>query len=140
MCDIIRARSYLDQGFRCAVIKGQNVFVSDKRGIAPLIEMMDSGMDFSGGFAADKVVGKAAAFVYVKVGISTLYAKVLSKAAIAELDRANVNYEYEELTDGIRNRKGDGPCPMENTVKDIADVSKGIDALRRKVAELKANG
>ncbi|MBR2967312.1 MAG: DUF1893 domain-containing protein [Clostridia bacterium] len=140
MNDIDQAKLYLRKGFRCAVINGNSVFVSEKRGIAPLLDMLDSGMDFCGGVAADKIVGKAAAFVYAKAGISSLYAQVLSKAAIPFLEVFDIKYEYQTLADGIRNRKGDGLCPMESAIKEVFNLDEGLAKLRETVRALQSSG
>jgi hypothetical protein len=41
--------------------------------------------------------------------------------------------------DVIINRAGDGMCPMEETVLNMNDAKEGIEALRRKRAELMAS-
>lgn len=138
MIDNAYSKSLLDGEIRCAVIKGDKKFTSTKRGIAPLIELVDSGEDFSGGFAADRKVGKAAALIYAHVGICTLYAEVLSKAALSVLDRYGIQYTYGTLADYIINRSGDGLCPMEQTVRNIDDPNEALISLRETVNKLRA--
>lgn len=43
--------------------KGSTIYISTERGVKPLIDRIDDGTDLQGFSAADKVVGKAAAFL-----------------------------------------------------------------------------
>ena len=44
----------------------------------------------------------------------------------------NIAYEYDELTQNIINRNGDGICTMEETVKNISDPKEGFAVLKNK--------
>lgn len=87
--------------------------------------------------AADKVVGKAAAFFYVLLKVERLYAAVISKHALEVLEFYGVPVEYGELVDAIKNRKGDGFCPMETAVLEINEPDEAVAAVLRKQEELK---
>ncbi len=137
MRNIDEAKKLLNGEVKCAVFYGEETFLSDKRGIAPILSLVCDGKDYKGCIAADKIVGKAAAFVYSKMGAKEIYAEVLSEAAIPVLERHSVKYSFGKLTDYIRNRQGDGICPMEQTVKDIEDVDLAIEALKKKVDSLR---
>lgn len=69
-----------------------------------------------GGMAADRIVGRAAAFLYACMGIRELFAQVLSEGALQVLNTYQIKVNYEVLTPEIRNRKGTGICPMEEAV------------------------
>ena len=74
-----RAEKLLKEGgYTCVLEKDGRIFTSTERGIRPLIRLLDEGADFKGGFAADKIVGRAAAFLYVRLGIGGLYADVVT--------------------------------------------------------------
>ena len=66
-----------------------------------------------GASAADKVIGKAAALLFVYGGIRQVYAGVISTPALEVFQQYGVVCEYGTLVDRIQNRKGDGLCPME---------------------------
>lgn len=136
MNDITKAKELLTGDVRCAIVKGDKTFVSNERGIKPLLSFLDGGDDYFGGAAADKIVGKAAAFVYAKAGIAELYATVLSKAALPVLNEFGIKYSCDTYSDAIRNRAGDGICPMEQTVKDVFKPDEAIAALRQTVKRL----
>ena len=118
------------------VIVKNEVRTFRERGVKPLLSLLDSSIDLSLASASDKVVGKAAAMLYVKLGIKELYASVLSKPALEVLTKNGISAEYGELVGAIRNRSGDGFCPMESAVINITDIDDAVLAVRAKTAEL----
>ena len=118
---IQKARAYLNEGYTCALIQGDEVLLSRERGVAPLLAWLEQGSPCRNAVAADKVVGKAAAYLYVLLGVAFVHANILSESAAQVLKRFGVEYSYLQLVTAIRNRKGDGFCPMEQAVWDIDD-------------------
>ena len=131
------ALSLLDEGCTCAMIKGETLLRSTRRGVAPLLEWLQSGADCRGAFAADKVVGKAAAYLYVLLNVREVYAKVLSEAAEEVFLRFGIPYTYESRVAAIRNRDGTGFCPMEQAVWDTKEPQKAYEQILQKLEELK---
>ena len=125
----MQAEKYLIDKATCVVIKEGSVLTSEKTGIAPVLDWINEGVDLRGAEVADKIVGKAAAMLFVKAGISKVFAKVLSSSGKAYLDRYGIEVSWETLTDVIINRKGTGMCPMEQTVLEISDCEEGYKAL-----------
>lgn len=117
------------------VCKGDMVFSSRERGIRPLLKLAEN-KDWSGACAADRIVGKAAAMLYVFLGFRAVYAEVLSESAKEVFERNGIHYEYGTLTQNIINRQGTGLCPMEETVKEIENPEEALSALRAKVREM----
>ena len=70
MTDIETARKLLESK-DCSVVLCKECKTIEKfsRGIAPLMEIIDSGEDVSGFSAADKIVGKAAAMLFSYMNI-----------------------------------------------------------------------
>lgn len=136
-----RAKSLFESGgYTCVVVSGDSVYTSDKRGVKPLMELVDGSDNWRGAAAADKIVGRAAAFIYVYLGVSRVYAEVMSRAAIDILQANGIGVEYSILTDRIVNRRGDGICPMEEAVEGICDCKQAIDAIRQRLKKLEAKG
>lgn len=136
MNDLKRAINSLDEHSVC-LCKGESIIFSDKRGVLPLVGFISEGVDLSGFSAADKVVGKAAAMLFIKAGVTSIYAKTLSKSAEAVFNRYGVKYSYNELTDKIINRDGTDICPMEKAVADISDPNAAYIAIVNKLNSLK---
>ena len=65
MNNLQKARNILESGnFTCVVCKGDAVCTTTQRGVAPLLNWLDAGTDLTGFSAADRVVGRGAAFLY----------------------------------------------------------------------------
>ena len=131
MLDLEKARSLLEkENYTCVICRGDDVITDRRRGIRPLMELLESGKDLHGYSAADKVVGKAAAFLYCLLGVKALHAGVLSVPARDVLVSAGISVEWGSLVPAIRNRAGDGFCPMETAVWDLTDPALAPDAIR----------
>ncbi len=133
--DLIAAKDNL-AGHTLCLSKDGVLILDDKRGIAPLLELIASGKDVSGYSAADKVVGKAAAALFIKCGVKQLYAAVLSKGGAKLLESHGVEYVYDTLTDAIINRAGTDACPMEKAVQDIEEIEDMYVAILREHARI----
>ena len=133
--DLIAAKDNL-AGHTLCLSKDGVLILDDKRGIAPLLELIASGKDVSGYSAADKVVGKAAAALFIKCGVKQLYAAVLSKGGAKLLESHGVEYVYDTLTDAIINRAGTDACPMEKAVRDIEEIEDMYVAILREHARI----
>ncbi len=131
---------YLKNGYSCAVFRGDRlVFSSNERGIAPLLQIIHTNTDVSDCEAFDKIVGRAAALLYVYMGVSCVYADVMSKGASEVFKSNGVSFEYKTLTEKIINRRNDGICPMESAVSDITKPREALAAIERRLTELKEN-
>ena len=130
MSDIERAKELLSTGISCAAVKGAKEYLSEGRGVAPLLDFIDSGMDFSFFSAADKIVGRAAALLFAKLGIKELYAEVLSENAEEILKKNGIEYSFGVKTKNIINRKGDDICPMEKATDGIENPDEAILKIR----------
>lgn len=124
----------MNEEITCRIEKdGKQVYSSTKRGIAPLLFLIDNGIPVQGGIAYDKIVGKAAALLYALMSIKEVHAGVLSAKAVEVFTAHKIVFTYETLAEQIINRKGDGVCPMEKTVENIIDPQAAFTALKAKL-------
>ena len=129
--DIAKAKDILTGGgFTCVLLKGDAVFSSYERGVKPLLNLLDSGESYEGCCAADKVVGKAAAFLYVLLGVKELYASVISAPALELLKRYGIDVSFDRTVEMIRNRTDTGYCPMEQATLDLSDPKEALRAIK----------
>ena len=136
MTDPEKAREMLG-GHSVCFCKHGSFFTCDGRGISPLIKLIDEKRDVRGSAAADIIVGKAAAMLFVKMGVAQVYGRVMSKSAKKFLEQHSVLSSCGTLTDKIINREGDGICPMEQTVTQIEDADEAYLALKTRLEQLK---
>ena len=124
------------EGHTCVLTDGERVYTSRLRGVKPLVQFLESGTIPPSLSAADKVVGKATAYLYVLLKIRTLYAQVISEPAISVLQAHGIEVQYGTLVPGIINRTGDGICPFEAAVMAIHDPATAYTAILHKMQEL----
>ena len=126
-----RACRLLDAGDYTCVVCGENqVYTTTSRGVAPLLSWLDSDTSLQGFSAADRVVGRGAAFLYCLLGVREVYARIMSQPAAQVLQEHGIGVSAGTFVPGIINRKGDGPCPFEAAVMDIRDPREALTAIR----------
>lgn len=131
--DLYRAKElFAKGGYACVAVRESTEYYGVKGGIAPLIDFIDEN-NMQGFSVADKIAGKAAALLYAKMGLSAVYAEVLSVPAEEILKKHGIYYEYKTLTQNIINRRGDGICPMEQAVEKISDPDEAYKVLSAKI-------
>lgn len=130
----------LNEGTTFAAVSADGrIRTSDKKGIAPIMQIFrEEPSFFEGAVVADLVIGKAAALLLAKGKISQLHTRILSEHAKKSLEDNNIPFSYDTLVPHIVNRTGDGMCPMEQTVLEISDVEEAFLALEAKIAILMA--
>ncbi len=137
--NLLKAKDILQNGnYTCVLCRGEEVFTSDLRGVKPLLQLAESGKSFRGYSAADKVVGKATAFLYVLLKAEEVYAGVISKSALQVLEGYGIKAEYDVLAENIINRKGDGICPFEKAVLHTEDVGSAFEIIKNKMREMQS--
>ena len=136
--DLIIAKENLEN-HTIALVKNDIIYTSEKKGISPMMDYINEGIDLKGFSVADVIVGKAVSFLFVKEGIKSVYAKVISKAGLEVLNKYKIHTEYETLTENIINRKGTDICPMEKAVLEISDPSYAYEKLKETLSLLKNN-
>lgn len=123
--------------YTCIIVKDKDVIYSKESGIKPVIQILQQGKNIEGYSVYDKIVGKAVASLLVLAKVGFVYAKTMSKLAKEYLEKYNLKFEYENLTDNIINRKNTGICPMEQTVLNLDNPRECFEALQKKLKQLK---
>ena len=123
-------------GYTCVLTDGQMVFTSTDRGVKPLVRFLESGEIPAGVSAADKVVGRATAYLYVLLKVKEVYSQIISQPAVDVLREHGVAVVYDNLVPNIINRKGDGICPFEEAVLEIHTPEEAKTAIYRKMTEM----
>lgn len=137
MTDLALAKEKLDGHSLCLCRNGKYI-TDDRRGISPMMALIADGADLAGYSAADVIIGRAAAMLFVRSGIAAVYGRVMSCGAREYLEERGIVCEFGELTEHIINRQGNDACPMEKAVAGIDDPDEGYEALVLKLRELQA--
>ena len=112
MIDFLKAKQLLINDITLVMVKDEQVITSKEKGISYLLSLTSENK-YQGYSVADKIVGKAAAFLYVIMQVENVYGEIITKRAVEILRQANINAEYKILTENIINRTNTGLCPME---------------------------
>ena len=137
MNELKKAKELLSTNeYTCVLCHGEKFYTSTQRGVKPLVDWLSSKTELRGFSAADKVVGKGAAFLYALLGVRAVYANVISRPALAVLLTHGIDTQYDTLAENIINRKGDGICPIESAVLEINEPREAYEAIIKKLSEL----
>ena len=137
MTDLQIAKNNLPGHTICLSKDGKCIY-NEARGIAPMMSFIADGMDLSGYSVADLVVGKAAALLFVKSGIKSVFAKTLSQNGKNIMEHYGIDYEYEVLTEKIINRAGTDICPMEKAVANTENPEEAYLILKDKLQHMQS--
>lgn len=136
MTDLERAVAGLE-GHSICLCRGEELLTDDGRGISPMVRFIGEGRELSGWSAADVIVGKAAAALFVKAGVRAVCGVVMSAAGEEYLKAHGVEASYGTLTERIMNRQGTGICPMEQAVSGIDDIEECYRTLCDRLAQMR---
>lgn len=137
MSDIEKAKELLlTNGLTCVFCKDEEMYTAKGKGIKPLLDMVEGERSLKGFSAADTIVGKAAAMLFVLAGARAVYGEVMSEKGKGVLEECGVDCSFGTLVPKIINRKGDGECPMEMAVKDVDEPKAALQKIKEKLLEL----
>ena len=121
-----KAKETFAQGnYTCVWCRDNELLTSKEAGLRPLLTRIREGKDLNGFYAADKIVGRAAAFLYV-----------MSRGAKELLTEYNIPAEADELTENIRNRQNTGLCPMECAVSSCGSPEAAYAAILEAIRKM----
>lgn len=134
--DAVKAK--LLEGYTLVASVGDMLYIDRARGVAPLLTLLDGGVSLTGGVAADRVVGRAAAYLYCLLDVSEIYALIISEPALEVLAAGGIAVSYETRVPAIRNRTGDGFCPMESATRALSPTAfhQALSVIRETKAKL----
>ena len=124
------------ENYTVVLKKSDNCLTSSLRGVRPLLDLLDNHGTLRGFCVADKVVGRAAAYIYSLLDITELYALTISDGACEVLEKYGITYFYEKRVPLIRNRTDTDSCPMEKATAKADNPEDAVRLIREALAEL----
>lgn len=110
----------------CVLTLGSVMFKSYEKGVRPLLDWLNSGNSYVGYMIADKVVGKAAAFINVALGVREVYAEVMSESAKELLEKNHIAAYADEVVPEILTKDKSDVCPLEKAVAGIDNPGEAL--------------
>ena len=110
----------------CVLTLGSVMFKSNEKGVQPLLDWMNSGNNYMGYMVADKVVGRAAAFIDIAMGIREVYAEVMSEGAKELLEKNHIEAYADNIVPQIMNSDKSDVCPLEKAVEGIDNAAEAL--------------
>ncbi len=114
----------------------KELYRENRAGIGPALEALEAGA-LQDSVVLDRIVGRAAALLFLLGGVRRVYGKVMSRDALTLLREAGVRTDYGKCVRGIINRAGTGPCPMEAAVDGVTDPAEAARRIRETLAALR---
>ncbi len=139
LIDINKLKNILSENNYSIVIQSEmgEILTFNDRGVKTLIKIIDNNPSFlKNAILADKVIGKAAALLMVFGGVKEVFALVISTPALMVLEKNNITVSFDLLTERIKNRKGDGLCPMESLCLNIDNPETAYEKLKENLNSL----
>ena len=110
--EILRSGNY-----SLVLCKDEEILTFTDSGLKDLVSLCESGKDFYGFSCADKVVGRASAFLLVLLEVSEVYAPVMAKLSRNVLDRGEVKYFSDQIVDELITSDGKSDSFEEAVVR-----------------------
>lgn len=124
----------------CVIIKNDEIlYRSGFIGVKPLLHFMEQYEERSlptDLILIDKVIGKAALLLAVKLGIKEIYTPLTSLTALEAAELHQVKLHAEKTVPYIINREKTGMCPLEQSVTDTMDPEEALTNIRQAIAVL----
>ncbi len=134
MSDLDIAKNELyEENLTLTIVKnGAVLFETRSHRISGFLEAVETlGDRLEGAAVADRVVGKAVAFLCVYAKIRAVYAAVLSRKAHAVLKKEGISCKWNELVENVLDANKSGMCPFEKTAAGMSDAGEAYVAFRR---------
>ncbi len=132
--DLELAKSRLkERDLTLAVVKeGKVIFETKSQGVEGLLQAIEKiGARLAASSVADKIVGAAAAMLYVYSKVSSVFAIMISQEGIRVLEDNNIVYRFENEVPNILNHEKTDICPFERLAIGSKDPKEAYTMLRR---------
>lgn len=115
------------------VNNGKVLFETESHGIGDLLKAIHKlGNNVKGSSVADRIVGRAAALIFVFSGVKAVFAVIASDGGIEVLTKNAVFYVYKKRVANVLNFAKTDVCPFEKLVARLSNPEKAYEVLKEK--------
>lgn len=120
------------------VKNGEVVFDTGAHGLGGfLLAIENIGTKLIDASVADRIVGRAAAFLCTYVKIASVFAFTISAGGLEMLRKNGIHCEYKHLVPHILNSTQTAICPFEELTSDLTDPEEAYLKLKTEVGCLR---
>ena len=133
MQDLERARRRLKERKLSLVVvkKGSVLFETESHGIKGFLEAIELlGEKLTGSSVADRIVGRAVAFLCAYFRVSAVFAVLMSMEGVRVLEDKDIIYQFEKCVTNILNQKRNDICPFEKLALTFTSPEEAYKKLR----------
>jgi len=111
--------------------RGKALFETETHGINGLLDAIkELENDMRDSSVADRIVGRAAALLFVYSGVIAVFAVTASEGGVEVLKENKILHEFERLVPRILDSKKLDICPFEKLVSGLSEPKKAYDELK----------
>ena len=115
------------------VKNGEVLFETESHGISDLVKAVNKlGDGIKGSSVADRIVGRAAALLFVFSGVKAVFAVTASDGGFEVLAKNKVLCFYEKRVTHVLNFEKTDACPFEKLVAKLSKPEEAYKILREK--------
>lgn len=115
------------------VNNGKVLFETESHGIGALLKAINTlGDNVKGSSVADRIVGRAAALIFVFSGVRAVFAVLASDGGFEVLAENNIFCVYKKRVANVLNFEKTDVCPFEKLVAKLSNPEKAYEVLREK--------
>lgn len=137
MKDLENAKELFYSGdWSFVLVKDGAAVKSSKKGLSPIVELIESGKDFTDCTICDKTTGRAAAFLYVLLGAKEVHALRMTNLAVQILDKAEIKFSADEFIESVHDETMTCTDACESAVlrsgsaaQAFKDIKKALETL-----------
>lgn len=123
------------------VKNGNTVFETRSPGISGFLLVIENvGTELVDASAADRIVGRAAAFLCAYAEIASVFAATISAEGLEVLRKREIHCEYKHLVPHILNSTQTAVCPFEELTSGLTDPKEAFLKLKGEVNRLRPKG
>lgn len=116
MQDLERAKHRLKENdLSLVVVRNRKIiFETESHGVKGFLEATElQGKELAGSSVADRVVGRAVAFLSAHFQVSAVFAVVMSEEGVRVLEDNSIFYQFEKCVPNILDPRRNDICPFE---------------------------
>lgn len=131
MNDLEKAKQiFLSEKCTLVLAKGDTVIIESDNSLKALIQKADNGEDFTDFTACINYCGRAAAFLFVLLGVKHVHASKMAKLSPQILDRAEITFSQDEYLEDFTSNAPELESQAEEAVLRSGSAIKALEDLK----------